>query len=1804
MRNRFKNKWYGKHSKLGFSLIEVLVAIAILALLAVPLAQSMITSAQINSQSKNVGSASDMAQTVAESMQATNLGDVLTEVNGYRTNSVGYDLFNTETGEGYSFLHNALKGYSVESSYEVMLLCPGCGARLSNAAIDAGLCDKSGCSAVITDSNITYVPVKRQSDEGVHSDADVTSSIKTRTTSNNVVRTYFTGNADDTYDFVLKNIHTDEAGFDVLVHVEPEQTLQIADISSMSSSDLVNIVEKKDLDFTVAETFVQNHQLYCALRSTTPTMTLEDFRTQMTREIDIDIRNDDIRGTTVITVKAIYTAPDGTLDIADRQITKTIGSFTTNSTSEIADGVYLYYYPLRGHARDTIVVNNPNGFAIKVFLIALNDDKTGEYNPALKFSDLTPTNAASATTFCSNLKDEDFRELPTGVTIKDLSNTSEQQTLYSMSVKVFTHKDNSFTTDGTFTPDDKYLLVSTDATLLDASEKFTVDVDTELGNPIPEEPEGGEPGDNPGQGDDDIETNPTRGYAEASGQNFKYDGTEHDVRIDTNGDERGQFVEWSGDTTGTNAGTYYAYAKPTPGHTWPNGTTGKRQIAWTIERANDATAEGVDAQYTGTEHTGYVGTFVTASGEVTKTEAGYYTISVVPEPNHAWEDGSYGKKEIHWSITPRAVTLTWATGPNQDSWQYDGEEHHGTCTIDGLIDGDECDANIRDNRILQVGTVTAKVTSLSNPNYALPDNGTTHDLTVYGAEEAEITMKDASNGVESLIYNGQERTGVAYSHGVSIEGVQSAIDAGTYQIRVTPLPGYAWDAAGNDKAPRDFEWKILQKEVSVEWGTLEWQYDGTVHSTTCEITNLIEGTQCEVEISNNAILDAGTKAVHATLTNENYTFPARPTQDQSPDQTLTVHALQDAWYDVSDPVTYDGQLHRWGLGEHVDVEGTRDSIDAGTFEVHIKPTKNHTWPGGGTDTKVERWTIKSAEIAAVYWRNYCYTGKEIIGVTGNHIDFGTGTWKATQRNSYSVQVTPSKNYAWAKQDGFTYKEQDRSTRTITWKIEGNTVIKPDPTNPILNFGAPITEFEYNGTVRSPLVSTVDGTLKLTDPVFQNNAYYKVEGTISATNAGKYTARIVLRDKTNSSWASGGTDDIVINWEITKRKITMTIVPHVGQNVEIEQNDTYGGSNLKIYRDVAYRKQYDGTSFADVLQPGLASSQNGRDGDVWLTKDETHTYKYDFQADECELTPLATNQNITFKYGKSNNKFPEGTTEKDCNNWSDVGVYEYVLEPHIYAGATEVTHNYEITNIPAWLVIYKKGETPPSDEDIPEPIDPDDPFDPIPEPYIPPTITINHPDVIYTGSAQNLFSISNPSGGGTWEFTWEVITYKAATSYSADATLNGDSVKLKVDTGFDGSSVTSPGAIEQLNGAIDANGNVTRQSWPGWSSTIPTGVTKWDDATGTTKTFSDVGTRAGKYVVYWRFNGDQNNADYWDPSWYAIVNVLQAPQTIALSTNTIDKCHNHVSGSLVATAQENPVMACTTSSFATTSIGDSSRVANNNTSYPDSWSTDRTITVTTSGTAGSGTITINVAATENYKKGTKTFNVYSREHLHNNVVRSALNTYVSAESYSATCVSNGLKRYKCLECGDINDVITEKTGHNCTKSSSGGTWCTTPITTTSTCTNPGCNYSTSSTTPAAYTNHNYLGPSWADKGPVGHEDTNGCNNLRYTVTKYRQLPDGTWKPYIVKVLCKHPQPYPYNSHVFAGYPYTESRPTSCSRTRYWNRCSLCARKGYSDGGGASTPCSPSCPHNKTSKPSKPSKPGGGGGLKNQFTNMLK
>lgn len=67
----------------GFTLIEVLVAVAILAVVMIPLIHAMVTSAQTASKSSRIQTQTAIAQNVAETVDSLKLSDILTDITGY-----------------------------------------------------------------------------------------------------------------------------------------------------------------------------------------------------------------------------------------------------------------------------------------------------------------------------------------------------------------------------------------------------------------------------------------------------------------------------------------------------------------------------------------------------------------------------------------------------------------------------------------------------------------------------------------------------------------------------------------------------------------------------------------------------------------------------------------------------------------------------------------------------------------------------------------------------------------------------------------------------------------------------------------------------------------------------------------------------------------------------------------------------------------------------------------------------------------------------------------------------------------------------------------------------------------------------------------------------------------------------------------------------------------------------------------------------------------------------------------------------------------------------------------------------------------------------------------------------------------------------------------------------------------------------------------------------------------------------------------------------------------------------------------
>ena len=131
----------------------------------------------------------------------------------------------------------------------------------------------------------------------------------------------------------------------------------------------------------------------------------------------------------------------------------------------------------------------------------------------------------------------------------------------------------------------------------------------------------------------------------------------------------------TGETTGTNAGTYTATFTPVEGYKWRDGTTDAKSVTWTIGRA---IIMGIPAQsgsltYNGSAQSpvwsGHDAAKLTIGGTTSGTNAGSYNATFTPVSNYQWSDGSTAAKTVAWSIGKAAgssslnkSSLTLSTG--------------------------------------------------------------------------------------------------------------------------------------------------------------------------------------------------------------------------------------------------------------------------------------------------------------------------------------------------------------------------------------------------------------------------------------------------------------------------------------------------------------------------------------------------------------------------------------------------------------------------------------------------------------------------------------------------------------------------------------------------------------------------------------------------------------------------------------------------------------------------------------------------------------------------------------------------------------------------------------------------------------------------------------------------------------------------------------------------------------------------------------------------------------------------------------
>lgn len=144
----------------GFSLIELMVSIAIIGLLLLPILNSFVVAARSNLESRNVQVENDIVQSIMEEMKSGGLEDIIIEYN-----MVGDECYEASvSGLGYDLYHN--NPYSMKDSYYLL-------KRDINNKYDALITLDASAYYISpgikdTDYNKYKMPLVREVDSGDH----------------------------------------------------------------------------------------------------------------------------------------------------------------------------------------------------------------------------------------------------------------------------------------------------------------------------------------------------------------------------------------------------------------------------------------------------------------------------------------------------------------------------------------------------------------------------------------------------------------------------------------------------------------------------------------------------------------------------------------------------------------------------------------------------------------------------------------------------------------------------------------------------------------------------------------------------------------------------------------------------------------------------------------------------------------------------------------------------------------------------------------------------------------------------------------------------------------------------------------------------------------------------------------------------------------------------------------------------------------------------------------------------------------------------------------------------------------------------------------------------------------------------------------------------------------------------------------------------------------------------------------------------------------------------------------------------
>lgn len=399
------------------------------------------------------------------------------------------------------------------------------------------------------------------------------------------------------------------------------------------------------------------------------------------------------------------------------------------------------------------------------------------------------------------------------------------------------------------------------------------------------------------------------------------------------------------------------------------------------------------------------------------------------------------------NITPKTVGLEWS---GYENLVYNGEPVGVTAKATGLVSGDTCAVTVENGAQTNAGTYTAMATGLNNPNYQLPDTGTTRSYTI-APRPVELSWS-----ASSFTYDGNEKTVTA-----TIENLVNNDDCtltyrdnvktehGSYTAEVTALGNANYTLTNGTGLTHS--WSIGKAVVSFTVSGNSHTYDGdakTAVVTQDDGQTLIPADGYIVTYDGEEDqTEAGTYDITVTITDDNFCFAVGKDSMVVGKLTIGEQAVEIPTPDDTEFV-YNGAEQTYAIAESelYTVEGDVQK-DAGSYTVivSLNDKANYTWSDGSTEDKTYDFVIAAKPVTATWMGlDQVYGDGQKVSLIidglegGDSVEDAVITGISTEAGSHQLTVT-LENYVISPAAATLVVQQKPVVITVT-ETGGNTVV--------------------------------------------------------------------------------------------------------------------------------------------------------------------------------------------------------------------------------------------------------------------------------------------------------------------------------------------------------------------------------------------------------------------------------------------------------------------------------------------------------------------------------------------------------------------------------------------------------------------------------------------------------------------------------------------------------------------------------------------------------------------------------------------